>query len=45
MKVEESSLAPATDNLLCDYCQSSNKKNQLGQSEDLLICKDCSNKG
>ena len=43
--MEDSPLAPATENLLCDYCQSSNKKNHLGQPEDLLICKDCSNKG
>lgn len=33
-----------SDELLCDYCQSTNEKNRYGQQEDLLICKDCSNK-
>ncbi|XP_066916354.1 uncharacterized protein [Clytia hemisphaerica] len=43
---EEASLAPLqqTEDLLCDYCQQNSKKNQFGQPEDLLICKDCSNK-
>ncbi|XP_066916355.1 uncharacterized protein [Clytia hemisphaerica] len=45
-KAEEASLAPLqqTEDLLCDYCQQNSKKNQFGQPEDLLICKDCSNK-
>lgn len=34
-----------SDGMLCDYCQSSNEKNRFGQREDLLVCKDCSNKG
>ena len=42
---ESNLIQPMDEELVCDYCQTSNKKNQFGQQEDLLVCKDCSNKG
>lgn len=33
------------ETVVCDYCQSSVEKNRFGQREELLICKDCGNKG
>lgn len=38
-------MAEQTGDMICDYCQSTVEKNRFGQREELLICKDCGNKG
>ena len=35
----------SVDDLLCDYCQQNADRNPFGEPEELLICKDCGNKG
>ena len=41
----EDNVDDSLDDLLCDYCQQSADRNPLGEPEELLICKDCGNKG
>ena len=41
----EDSVDDGIDDLLCDYCQQNADRNPFGEPEELLICKDCGNKG
>ena len=42
---DEENIDDNIDDLLCDYCQQNADKNPFGEPEELLICKDCGNKG
>ena len=44
-EVFEDNVDDSIDDLLCDYCQQNADKNPFGDPEELLICKDCGNKG